>query len=201
MMSIAVKVEEYQNNSETINILKVYDPSLQKTMPSFQIWLRKKNLKTRNWGAINSDHFLLTSMSPRMLYQFTYNNCLIDWWVPRISQSKRNFNGETEEDNFWKSRAWASFAKLMVRDFKILLLYSWETEKERQRQRHRDKGRGRSKLPAGSPMRDSTSGLQDHALSWRQMLNCWAIQASLMVVMIIMPGKFDIGSWKDSSTE
>lgn len=37
MMSIAVKVEEYQNNSETINTLKVYDPSLQKTMPSFQI--------------------------------------------------------------------------------------------------------------------------------------------------------------------
>lgn len=30
----------------------------------------------------------------------------------------------------------------------------------------------------GSPMRDSIPGLRDHALSWRQMLNHWAIQTS-----------------------
>ena len=47
-----------------------------------------------------------------------------------------------------------------------------ERERERERERGRDTGRGRSRLHAGSPMRDSIPGLQDHALSRRQMLNC-----------------------------
>ena len=38
----------------------------------------------------------------------------------------------------------------------------------RHRMRGRDTGRGRSRLPAGSPMRDSILGLQDHALGWRR---------------------------------
>ena len=36
-------------------------------------------------------------------------------------------------------------------------------------ERGRDIGRGRSRLPTGSPMRDSIPGLQDHDPSQRQM--------------------------------
>ena len=49
---------------------------------------------------------------------------------------------------------------------------------ERHRERGRDMGRGRSRLHAGSPAWDSIPGLWDHALSRRQMLNCWDTQAS-----------------------
>ena len=57
--------------------------------------------------------------------------------------------------------------------YKILFIYSWETQKK-----GRDIGRGRSRLLAGNPMWDSIPELQDHTLSWRQMLNHWATQAS-----------------------
>ena len=40
----------------------------------------------------------------------------------------------------------------------------------RDTERGRDTGRGRSRLHAGSLMRDSIPGLQDHDLSQRQML-------------------------------
>ena len=46
-----------------------------------------------------------------------------------------------------------------------------ERERERERERGRDTGRRRSRLHAGSPMRDSIPGLQDHALGQRQALN------------------------------
>ena len=42
---------------------------------------------------------------------------------------------------------------------------------ERYIERGREIGRGRSRLPTGSPMRDSIPGPQDHALSRRQTLN------------------------------
>ena len=58
--------------------------------------------------------------------------------------------------------------------FKILFIYSRET----QRERGRDPGRGRSRIHAGSPMWDLIPGLQDNALSQRQMFNCWDTQAS-----------------------
>ena len=45
------------------------------------------------------------------------------------------------------------------------------TERERERERGRDIARGRSRLHAGSLMRVSILGLQDHALSQRQTLN------------------------------
>ena len=48
----------------------------------------------------------------------------------------------------------------------------------RDTERGRDTGGGRSRLHAGSPTWDSILGLQDHALSWRQVLNCGATQAS-----------------------
>ena len=48
-----------------------------------------------------------------------------------------------------------------------------------ERERGRDTGGGRSRLHAGSPMWDSTPGLQDHALGQRQVLNHWATQGSL----------------------
>ena len=50
-------------------------------------------------------------------------------------------------------------------------IYSWE--------RGRDTGRRGSRLPAGSLIWDSIPGLRDHALSWRQTLNCWATQGSV----------------------
>ena len=43
-------------------------------------------------------------------------------------------------------------------------LFIHDTERERERERGRDTGRGRSRLHAGSPMGDTTPGLQDHAL-------------------------------------
>ena len=52
--------------------------------------------------------------------------------------------------------------------------YSW------QRESSRDTGRGRSRLHAGCQMWDSNLGIQDHALSQRQALNHWTIQASLV---------------------
>ena len=60
--------------------------------------------------------------------------------------------------------------------FKILFIYSWETERDRER--GRDTGRWRSRLHAGSRTWDSIPGSQDHALGWRQALNCWATQGS-----------------------
>ena len=49
----------------------------------------------------------------------------------------------------------------------------------RDTQRGRDIGRGSSRLHAGSPMWDSILGLQDHSLSQRHRLNCWATQPPL----------------------
>ena len=43
----------------------------------------------------------------------------------------------------------------------------------------RDIGRGRSRLPVGSPRRDSIPGPRDHYLSQRQMLNHWATPVPL----------------------
>ena len=50
---------------------------------------------------------------------------------------------------------------------------------DRQRERERGRGGGRSRLHAGSPMRDSIPGLQDHALGQRQAPNHCATQGSL----------------------
>ncbi|XP_077753247.1 heat shock 70 kDa protein 14 isoform X2 [Canis aureus] len=47
----------------------------------------------------------------------------------------------------------------------------------------RDIGRGRSGFHAGSLMRNSIPGLQDHGLSQRQMLHHWATQASPVSVL------------------
>ena len=49
----------------------------------------------------------------------------------------------------------------------------------RDTERGRDTGRGRNRLPEGSLMQDLIPGLQDYALSRRQMLNHWATQATL----------------------
>ena len=49
---------------------------------------------------------------------------------------------------------------------------------ERRTERGRDTGRGRSRLPVGSPMRDSIPGPWGHTLSRRQALNHWATQGS-----------------------
>ena len=54
----------------------------------------------------------------------------------------------------------------------FIYLFMKDTEREREGERQRDTGRGRSRLHAGSLMWDLILGLQDHALSQRQMLNC-----------------------------
>ena len=54
--------------------------------------------------------------------------------------------------------------RFFFKDF--IYLFMRDTERER----GRDTGRERSRLPAGSPMRDSMPGLWDHALSRRQVL-------------------------------
>ena len=56
--------------------------------------------------------------------------------------------------------------------FNDLFIYSSETHRER----GRDTGRGRSRLPAGSLMRSSILGPQDHNLSQRRTFNHWATQ-------------------------
>ena len=63
--------------------------------------------------------------------------------------------------------------------FKILFIYSWEKEVETQAE-------GEAGSIAGSPTWNSIPGLQDHALSLRQMLNRWAIQASLQQIMLYL---------------
>ena len=54
----------------------------------------------------------------------------------------------------------------------------------RHKERSRDIGRVRSRLHAGSLMRDSIPGLQDHDLSQRQTLNHLATLASLWLNFI-----------------
>ena len=61
---------------------------------------------------------------------------------------------------------------IFFKDF--IYLFMRDTERGRA-----ETGRGRCRLHVGSLMRDSVPGLQDHTLSWRQMLNHWATQASL----------------------
>ena len=67
-----------------------------------------------------------------------------------------------------------------------------DTEKERQRHRQREK-----QSPCREVMWDSIPGLQDHALSWRQRLNCWATQAfqnSGFITILIEDGEGQRGS-------
>ena len=54
-------------------------------------------------------------------------------------------------------------------------LFIHERHTQRERKRHRQKEK---QAPCREPMWDSILGLWDHALSWRQDLNCWATQAS-----------------------
>ena len=60
---------------------------------------------------------------------------------------------------------------LFIYFLKISFINERHTERERERERGRDTVRGRSRLHAGSLMRDSTPGLQGHALGGRQALN------------------------------
>ena len=60
-------------------------------------------------------------------------------------------------------------------------LFIHETQRERQWHRQRE-----NRLPAGSPVWDSILGPQDHALSWRQMLNHGATQVPLLPLILIM---------------
>ena len=57
----------------------------------------------------------------------------------------------------------------------------------RDRETGRDIGKGRSRLPIGSPMWDSIPGLWDYALSQKQMLNGWPTQASLFMILFVIP--------------
>ena len=73
----------------------------------------------------------------------------------------------------WRDVPMFSSRKLIVLAFKTILCFFFSFFKDfiylfmRDRGRGRDKGRGRSRLPAGSPMWDLTSGSQGHNLSQR----------------------------------
>ena len=66
-----------------------------------------------------------------------------------------------------------------LKDF--IYLFMRDTHRER-----RDTGRGRSRLHVGSPMWDSISEPQDHAPGWRQALNRWATEGSLILQLSIL---------------
>ena len=90
---------------------------------------------------------------------------------PPLTKTHKTFELERISDVTWlKLQKYILFLK---KDF----ICSWETQRDRERQRI---SRGRSRLHAGSLMRDLILGLQDHDLSQRQTLNCWATQASLL---------------------
>ena len=61
--------------------------------------------------------------------------------------------------------------KIIFQFFKKDFIYSFMRDTHTHTHRGRDTGRGRSRLHAGSPMWESTPGLQDHALYRRQALN------------------------------
>ena len=63
--------------------------------------------------------------------------------------------------------------------FKILFIHERHTE------RGRDIGRGRSTLSAGSPKRYLIPGPQDHNLSQKQMINHWATQVPLKLIIYL----------------
>ena len=56
----------------------------------------------------------------------------------------------------------------------ISFIYSWETERDRQKHRQREK-----QAPHREPGAGLDPGSWDHDLSWRQVHNRWATQASL----------------------
>lgn len=75
------------------------------------------------------------------------------------------------------SIVWISLQKSRTGFFflKDFYLFSHERHTERDRERGRDR---RSRLPAGARC-GTRSGTPGSHSSWRQMLNCWAIQTSL----------------------
>ena len=91
---------------------------------------------------------------------------VVSWHGTRDADSKHIFGKEHCKNQ-----------KSVLYSFSFLIFYLFIHE--RHTERGRDIGRGRSWLPVGSPMWDLIPGLQDHDLSRRQMLNCWATQVSL----------------------
>ena len=59
--------------------------------------------------------------------------------------------------------------------FKNIYLFMRDTPRGTQRHRQREK-----QAPCRSRMWDSIPSLQDHAQGWKQALNCWATQGSLL---------------------
>ena len=100
------------------------------------------------------------------------------WKISKQSRKNNEINHDAPITH-WKNICHALFHDPVLPYslfFLILFIYSWEAQRERQRHRQ-----WRSRFPMGSPMWDSILGSQDHTLSWRQMLNHWATQASLSV--------------------
>ena len=81
-----------------------------------------------------------------------------------------------------KSKFCLEIDKVHQNLFRIYLFRFYLFIHERHTERDRDTGRRRSRFCAGGLMWDSIPALCDHALSWRQTLNHWAIQASLFIL-------------------
>ena len=99
-----------------------------------------------------------------------------DFWVRYFSKGREK--GREGQTKTWK---YFLFKWAIISFFKKKILFIHERQRERGRQRHR----GRSRLHAGSPMRDSILGSQDHTLSWKQRLNHWVTQVSLIMPVLI----------------
>ena len=98
-------------------------------------------------------------------------------WIAFIAVEK--YSSVAFKNFFWFKNFILLFLKLWIGFFffKILFIYSWETQRERGRHRQREEQVPRREPDVGLDPRTSGSG---QALSWRQTLNHWATQVSLI---------------------
>ena len=104
------------------------------------------------------------------------------WWLILYINLSGSQSAQIFCQILFRMFLWWCFGWVDIIFFKILFIYTWET------QRGRDIDR--SRLPVGSPMSDSIPRPWDLDLSQRQMLNCWATQASLKLTFKLADSEY-----------